>query len=254
MSGYLYWVIPAVLIGGGWLYLHYRYPAGSRGRTTIRWSVRGLGLLFAFLFLNYTMPSHDIVRITGTDSRLTTIGWSNWLFYASPDSGTAESTSARQIRLIYAVFPDGESYVYRNEDTGWIWPPYFKYDSSDLQAEASNFVSTQENPKWVMVTHYGWRQAVLSIYPNAVRMVPVAGPDAKPFPWLNIVILVVLALILLMIRRVWLQFRERTVDPIVADASDMFEGIDAQADAARANVRGFWGRTRAWLNSWRKKP
>lgn len=254
MSGYLFWIILAVVIGGGWLFLRHRYPEGSAGRRGIRWGLRGLGLLLVLIFLNYTMPSHDVVRITGTDSRLTTIGWSNWLFYASPDSGTDESVTNRQIRLIYAAFPDGESYVYRNEDTGWVWPPYFKYDSSDLQAEASNFISTAENPKWVLVTHYGWRQAILSIYPNAVRMVPVSGPDAKPFPWLNVVILAVLGLILLLIRRIWLQFRERTIDPAVADVGEVLSDLDARADSARAEVRGTWGRLRAWINTWRRKP
>lgn len=253
MSGYLYWIILAAVIGAGWLALHYRYPAGSKGRRNIRWSLRGIGLLLAFLFLQYTLPSHDIVRITGTDSRLTTIGWSNWLFYASPDSGTAESNTSRQVRLIYAAFPNGESYVYRNEDTGWIWPPYFKYDSSDLQAESSNYVSIEESPKWVMVTNYGWRAAWLSIYPNAVRMVPVSGPDAKPFPWLNLVILGVLAVLALIIRRMWLQLRERMITPVLTEAGSVLDSIDAQADAAKAGARTRWGRLVAWLGTWRSK-
>ena len=82
----------------------------------------------------------------------------------------------------------------------------------------------------------------------------VAGPDDTSFPWLNTVILVILAMITLTIRRMWLQFRERMVDPVIADASDVLDDIDARADAARAEVRGSWGRIMAWFGTWRKKP
>jgi len=174
--------------------------------------------------LHYTLPQRDIVRITGTYNRLTTVG-ENSFFYATPDAGTGESTVTRDIRFIEAVRPNGRVIVYRNEDTGWVWPPYFKYDSSNLQAEASNLKSPADAPVWVAVTHYGWRIAWMSIYPNAVRLRVVDGPDTSLFPWVNIVILTALAFLLFMVRRM----------------------CDARADAARANARTSWGRFRAWL-------
>ncbi len=254
MSAYMIWglVLLAVVVAG--LVLHFRYPVGSPGRRNLRWSIWGVIALFVGLFLDYTLPQHDIVRITDTYNRLTTVGWENSIFYSSPDTGTAESTTTRDIRFINGVFPDESVIVYRNEDTGWVWPPYFKYDSSNLQAEAANLKSSKEVPKWVSVTHYGWRLPFLSIYPNAVKVHEVAGPDDTRFPWLNTVILVVLAMIALTIRRMWLQFRERMVDPVVSDAGDVLADIDARADAARAEVRGFWGRLMAWFGTWRKKP
>ena len=136
--------------------------------TKTKWTLRILAALLALGFLHYTLPQHDIVKITGTYNRLTTIGSENAWAYASPDTGTAESGTTRDIRFIEAAYPDGDVMVYRNEDTGWIWPPYFKYDSSNLQAEAGNLKSDAASPKWVMVTHYGWRLPILSIYPNAV--------------------------------------------------------------------------------------
>ncbi len=102
----------------------------------VKWSFRILVILLVAGFLHYTLPQHDIVRITNTSNRLTTVSAENAWAYASPDTGTAESTTTRDIRFIDAVFPDNSVIVYRNEDTGWIWPPYFKYDSSNLQAEA----------------------------------------------------------------------------------------------------------------------
>jgi hypothetical protein len=211
-----------------------------------KWGFWTVLILIVGGFLHYTLPQHDIVRITGTYNRLTTVG-ENSIFYATPDAGTGESTVTRDIRFIEAVRPNGKVIVYRNEDTGWVWPPYFKYDSSNLQAEASNLKSTADAPVWVSVTHYGWRIAWLSIYPNAVAVRTVAGPDVSLFPWVNIVILTALAFLLFMLRRMWLQFRERTIDPALEDMGDAFVRADARADAARANARTSWGRFTAWL-------
>ncbi|WP_349775070.1 DUF1523 family protein [Frigidibacter sp. SD6-1] len=254
MSGYLVWGLILLLVIGGALFLRYRYPEGSTGRRRMKWSFWGLVFLIVGLFLNYTLPSHDVVRITNTYNRLTTVSWENAWAYASPDTGTGEGAETRDIRFIEAVHDDDSVVVFRNEDTGWVWPPYFKYDSSNLHAEASNLRSDKAAPQWVMVTYYGWRLPILSIYPNAVKVRAVDSPDATVLPWVNILILSALALLVLMLRRMWLQFRERTIDPVVEDAGDFLEGIDAQADAARAQARGMVGRFKAWLNTWRAKP
>ena len=212
----------------------------------LKWGFWTVLILIVGGFLHYTLPQHDIVRITGTYNRLTTVG-ENSIFYATPDAGTGESAVTRDIRFIEAVRPNGKVIVYRNEDTGWVWPPYFKYDSSNLQAEASNLKSTADAPVWVSVTHYGWRIAWMSIYPNAVRVRVVEGPDVSIFPWVNIVILTALAFLLVMLRRMWLQFRERTIDPALEDMSDALGRADARSDAARANARTSWGRFTSWL-------
>jgi hypothetical protein len=186
----------------------------------VKWTIWIVLLLFVAAFLHYELPQHDIVRITNTYNRLTTVGTENAWAYSSPDTGTAESTTTRDIRFIEAAYADGSVIVYRNEDTGWVWPPYFKYDSSNLQAEAGNLKSTAEAPKWVSVTHYGWRFPFLSIYPNAVSVHQVSGPDAQIIPYVNIVILLALAFLVFMLRRMWLQFRERMVDPAVAEVGE----------------------------------
>jgi len=254
MSATMIWalILLAILVVG--LVLHFRYPQGSRGRRNLRWSLWALVVLIVGAFLDYTLPHHDIVRITDTYNRVTTIGWENSWAYSAPDTGTAESKDTRDIRFINAVYPDDKVVVYRNEDTGWVWPPYFKYDSSNLQAEASNFKSTKEAPKWVSVTYYGWRMPFLSIYPNAVRAKEVTGPDVTIIPWVNFIVLTLLLLGFLMLRRMWLQFRERMVDPVLNDVGDTFEHLDAQAEAARAGARGVGGRIGAWLGTWRSKP
>jgi Protein of unknown function (DUF1523) len=223
--------------------------------TKIKWGLRIIALLFIVAFLHYTLPQRDIVRISDTTNRITQIG-GNWLFYSIEDTGTgAETSTTRDIRFIDAVFEDGETVmVYRNEDTGWFWPPYFKWDSSTLQAEASNLRSDRASPQWVAITHYGWRLPIFSIFPNAVSISQVAGPDVRLIPWVNIIILSTLLFLILMIRKMWLQFRERTIDPALADAGEAWDSVDATADAARARASGFFGRIGAWINTWRSRP
>ncbi|MDP3862835.1 MAG: DUF1523 family protein [Phaeovulum sp.] len=219
----------------------------------VKWGFRLSVVLTLFLFLHYTLPQHDIVRITETYNRITTVG-ANALFYASPDAGTAEGTNTRDIRFIATARPNDKVIVYRNEDTGLIWPPYFKYDSSNLQAEASNLRSDKINPQWVSVTHYGWRIPFFSIYPNAVAVKAVAGPDVRIIPWVNIVVLTVLLLVALMLRRMWLQFRERMLDPVAQDVAEAWDGVEDRGEAAAKRARGIWGRFVDWLGTFRGRP
>lgn len=174
----------------------------------------GLLLLILAAFAHYTLPQREVVRITGTEIiRQDFSGW-NRIFYAQGDSGNA-AVDSRDLRLINTVRPNDRVLVFRNEDTGFGWPPYFKLDSADVHAEAANLVSTAANPQWVVVTHYGWRSQVLTTYPNAVSMRAVDSPDVTLFPWLNIVILLALALLVFMGWRIWERFEDRVIEPIV---------------------------------------
>ena len=201
--------------------------------TKIKWGLRIVALLIIGAFLHYTMPQRDVVQIINTYNKNTPIG-ANWMFYSIEDTGTGVETTAtiRDIRFIDAVYADGQSVmVYRNEDTGWFWPPYFKWDSSTLQAEAQNLKSDKANLQWVAITHYGWRLPIFSIFPNAVSVTPLADPNVTLIPWINIIILAFLAFLIFMVRRMWLQFRERMVDPAVAEVEE-----------AGDRARGWFGR------------
>ncbi|WP_309663570.1 DUF1523 family protein [Tabrizicola sp.] len=223
--------------------------------TKIKWGLRIFALLIIGAFLHYTLPQRDVVHVINTYNKNTPIG-ANWMFYSIEDTGTGVETTStiRDIRFIDAVYPDGETVVvYRNEDTGWFWPPYFKWDSSTLQAEAQNLKSDKANPQWVAITHYGWRMPIFSIFPNAISIAPVAGPDVRLIPWVNIVILSFLAFLIFMLRKMWLQFRERTIDPVLTDAGEAWDTVDAKADEARKQARGFFGRMGAWLRTWAPK-
>ncbi len=220
--------------------------------TKIKWGLRIVAVLIIGLFLHYTLPQRDVVHIINTYNKNTPIG-GNWMFYSIEDTGTGVETTAtiRDIRFIDAVYPDGDNVmVYRNEDTGWFWPPYFKWDSSTLQAEAQNLKSDKLNPQWVAITHYGWRLPIFSIFPNAVSVARVEGPDVTLIPWVNILLLTFLAFILFMLRKMWLQFRERMVDPVLTDAGEVWDSAENRTDAARKQARGFFGRIGAWFRTW----
>jgi hypothetical protein len=207
----------------------------------IKWSVLGLLALILFAVGHYTLPQHDIVRIVNTDIRRMDLG-ENSIFWAQPDVGTAGMVS-RDVRFINTVRPNGRVMVYRNEDTGWGWPPYFKINSSNLQAQAADLVSTSESPRWVVMRHYGWRNEFFTIFPNAVAVRPATGPDERIIPWLNIVILTALAGFVLFLWRVWVRFRTRTVDPVLDNMADRWDAVEDRAAEKR-------GRIQRWLDSW----
>lgn len=216
----------------------------------LRWTLTATLALLVAAVLHYTLPQTDVVRIVGTDTRRIDFG-ENSFFWATPDVGTAGATT-RDVKFIETVlYPSGRVMVYRNEDTGWGWPPYFKINSYNLQAQATDLISTAANPKWVVVTHYGWRNEFFTIFPNAIALRVTDDPDATRIPWLNILILGLLAAFALWLRALWRRFRRRTLQPVLAEMGAVVDRVDARADAARDRALGVWGRLRAWADSWR---
>lgn len=202
-------------------------------------AIRLAVLLLVVAFLHYTLPQRDVVYVTDTYNRVIQFG-ENSIFWAEPDLGTNVEAGyvSRDVLFIETVQKGGDVMVYRNEDTGWIWPPYYKFDSSNLQAEASNLRSTSREPQWTVITHYGWRIPWMSVFPNAVAIRPVDDPDARLIPWFNIIVILILVAIWWAIRVRWKRFRRSRLDPSLRNA-----------DAALAERRaGF----RSWLRSWRR--
>lgn len=222
----------------------------------LRSTFRLLLIVIVFAFFHYVLPQHDIARVTGTSIIPTDLGGLNSIFYAQTDSGNA-TLPTRSLRLINTtkqntfllgfINRDSESImVYRNEDTGWIWPPYFKFDSSDLQATADANVSTGDTARWVVITHYGWRNRFFTIYPNAIGIRPVAGPDVRIIPWFNIFFFIFLGVAWLFLRAMWAQFRERSVDPLLDSAGNRMDEVSAGVAERRSRVS-------RWFDSWRTK-
>ena len=192
----------------------------------IKWTIGIIFLSLTTALLHYTLPQTDIVQITNTYEKRVDFEGSE-LFWADGARDSVGNLVNRDIFFIEAFTADGQPMVYRNEDTGWNWPPYFKFDTSNLQAQASNFKrqTDMDGSFWVAIKHYGWRSEFFSVWPNAVSIKPVSDPNVQWIPWLNIFLLFLLAATFWTIRVRWLRFRRRHIDPI-------FEQLDNGMDSA----------------------
>ncbi len=198
----------------------------------VKWTFRILVLLLVFGFFHYTLPQRDIVRVVSTYEErqdYSDLGFTR-LFWQDTADASATATN-RDVLFIQTIRENGKPMVYRNQDTGWGWPPYFKFDTANLQTEAADLISDRDTPRWALVTHYGWRNELFSIFPNAVSIRQVESPDVRLIPWANIVILTILGGLVLWAWIIWRQFRERALDPMIDDA-----------EAAGGRVRGWFGR------------
>lgn len=222
----------------------------------IKVTFRVLVVLIIGVILHYALPQHDIVRVVNTyQERQDLNDWTR-IFWARPDDQSATLIN-RDVQFLQTVkkktFLFGfvprdatEVMVYRNEDTGWSWPFYFKFDTASLQTEADDLRSTPEQPKWAVMTHYGWRNEYLSAFPNAISIRPVDGPDVRIIPWFNIFFFGFLIAAIVFVRAMWMQFRERSIDPILDSAEHRYD--EATADIAEQK-----GRVTRWLGTWKKK-
>lgn len=178
-----------------------------------------VGALLVAAFLHYHLPRTAIVTIEGTD-----VKWMDRAGrFTKPKNPNA--ASVRDVRFINTVTQDKHVLVLRNEDTGWGWPPYFKFNSSDLVAQAQALARTDPSPT-VLVTFYGWRIRFFTMYPNILKM-RVVAPDYSHFPWFNIIFLVLvgsgLLFIRLKVKRMYTRIRNR-FHPSKASPVDASEG------------------------------
>ena len=151
--------------------------------------VRGIFAVIAVLFLlglgatyAYYLKGYVKVHITGTEVK-------------RMDQKTPEGeVKPTDVRFIMARTLDGDTRVFRNVDAGW-WPPYFKFDSGDVAGDAMSF-SKEEPPPVVLVTYYGMRIPMFSLYPNVLGL-KLVDKDYEPVPVFNILVLTLTALALI---------------------------------------------------------
>lgn len=144
----------------------------------------GLGFLVFLaisivVFLSYYLPSTEQVHVTGTEVKRVDV---------ANEDGSARTRDVRFI--VTKAIDDGRTLVFRNEDTGWGWPLYFKFNSGDIMGEAVNFHEA-EVKETVLVSYYGWRLTFLDLYPNVLALKAVP-PDYVHIPVFNIVIIALL--------------------------------------------------------------
>lgn len=201
----------------------------------IKWISTAVLVVLVMGLFHYVLPQRDIVRIIDAYEKRQDFG-SNSIFWASPDAGTTALPS-RDVRFIDTVMPDGSIMVYRNEDTSFAWPFYFKFDSADINAQAKVLVSTKDAPVWVAVRHYGWRFVYWTIFPNATSLKVVDSPDVRLIPWFNIIFFTIMGFIGLGIFRLLQRFKRRRIDPVLEEIEDAWEGASTSATSRFGRLR-----------------
>lgn len=177
------------------------------------WSLRILPILAIAAFLHFYLPGKDVVRVVDTDVKRMDVVSKNFV----KEDATGRFAQTRDVRFINTAWPNGKPRVYRNEETDWHFPWYFKFDSGNLQTLAQDLRSTKDKPAWVAITHYGWRIELFSMFPNAVEIKPVEGPEVFLTPWFNIGFFALFGLLAVYLWRLyrrfvvtkWLPFMER---------------------------------------------
>lgn len=154
------------------------------------WLVVFLVLGVGGLSLHYLLPRHDVVMVTGVEvKRMDADG------VISADNLADGPT--RDVYFINTENPETKKVVvYRNEDTGWGFPWYFKFDSADLQAKAQGY--SRDAQQLVLIRHYGWRIQILSMFPNITAVESTTSRD-EPFPVFNTVFFSVLTLLVIFV-------------------------------------------------------
>jgi len=154
------------------------------------YSLLAVSILLVVSVLHYYLPHTQVVQIIGTDVKRRDSTAKSKAGGALPENGGQKAVAVRDVRFINAVSQSGKAEVFRNEDTGWGWPPYFKFNSADITAQAQSFTIAEEKP-WVLVKYYGWRIHILDMFPNVISLKQVPR-DYTNVPWFNIVFLCLL--------------------------------------------------------------
>lgn len=152
-------------------------------QSSVRKSIKFFAITVVLLFhtvlfagVSYVFPHYEVTRVTGVEVKR-----------VDKDGPITRTNLAdgpiRDVYYIYTQKDNSEKpMVYRNEDTRWGFPFYFKFGSANLQAQASNF---QNEHKLVQVKYYGWRLTVFDEYRNAVSMKEAADGETASYPVLS---------------------------------------------------------------------
>lgn len=136
--------------------------------------------LFLFAAANYLTPHYEITRVTGVEVKR--VDKDGVISKANPADGP--------IRDVYYIYTQKDSttgpMVYRNEDTRWGFPFYFKFGSANLQAQAASFAN--EPNQLVQLKYYGWRLVLFDEYRNLTSMKAVDADASPAWPVLSYIL------------------------------------------------------------------
>lgn len=128
----------------------------------------GLIALLSALWLDYYLPEKTIATITGVEVKRT--DKDGPISQKNPADGPTTD-----VYYVYTERTGEQIRVFRNEDTGWGWPFYFKFNAADVQAKAK---SMEFEKRLAIISSYGWRINLLSTFPNVIK-IESTEPDAS---------------------------------------------------------------------------
>ena len=126
----------------------------------------------AFAAINYAFPHYDEAIITGGEVKR--MDKDGFIDAQNPADGPT-----RDVYFIYTRELNGTKVMpYRNEDTGWDLPLYFKFNSADVQAAAQSLVGEGR----AQIKYYGWRIAMFDMFRNAVSVKKLKDGETRANP------------------------------------------------------------------------
>ncbi|WQW51020.1 DUF1523 family protein [Helicobacter pylori] len=133
--------------------------------------------LVLMLLVSYCMPHYSAAVISGVEVKRMNEN-------ENTPNNKEVKTLARDVYFVQTYDPKDQKSVtvYRNEDTHFGFPFYFKFNSADISALAQSLVNQQ-----VEVQYYGWRINLFNMFPNVIFLKPLKenAEMSKPvFSWI----------------------------------------------------------------------
>ncbi|WRG55640.1 DUF1523 family protein [Helicobacter pylori] len=133
--------------------------------------------LALMLLVSYCMPHYSAAVISGVEVKRMNEN-------ENTPNNKEVKTLARDVYFVQTYDPKDQKSVtvYRNEDTRFGFPFYFKFNSADISALAQSLVNQQ-----VEVQYYGWRINLFNMFPNVIFLKPLKANAemSKPiFSWI----------------------------------------------------------------------
>ena len=180
---------------------------------------RSIGVLSLVLIVaaavcfHYYLPRHEVVHVTGVEVKR--MDKDGVISAENPADGPT-----RDVYFINTVSSDNarKVAVYRNEDTGWGFPWYLKFDSADIQAMAQDY--SRDPNQLAVIRYYGWRFQIFSMFPN-VTDIKATASRSEPFPIFITIffsILFVLAIAVWLLVRRAIRRRSRPMVPTIPES------------------------------------
>lgn len=182
----------------------------------VKWVLAIVVLAIVGAFLHYVLPKREVATVTSAYNRFVEPGEIRGLRSLTEADALATGRPGVDVFFINARSRDGDLLEFRNEDTGFGFPWYFKFDSATLHNEAQEAVSTADNPRWMVIRYYGWRMPWVSMFPNAVSMRPAESADVRLIPWFNIILLALIVAVIWAVAARLHRWRHRRADPVAA--------------------------------------